>query len=253
MRAPPPMPPLAMRKTVGPTDESFFDNPSGAPAFADLPADFDLDYVYRRVFDFGCGCGRQARQLMLQRCPPDEYAGIDISRDMVEWCRRNLTPYDRRFTFQHHDVYNLTYAPKNSKVRTRPLEFADCHFTLVNAHSVFTHLFEDQATFYLREVARVAATNGLIRTTWFAMNRDLFPVLADFQNSIFLNEIDPTQAVYFDWRWIQNLASRCGLRVAAIQWPRTKGWQFPIIFTKRTDRGSDILDVWPDSGSIPGY
>jgi SAM-dependent methyltransferase len=250
----PPMPPMEFRKLIGPTADEAFENPSGDAVFREqLPKDCDTDRIYRRVFDFGCGCGRQARQFMLQSKPPEHYVGIDISRDMIAWCKRHLTPCNPHFRFQHHDVFSLTYAPENSKRRTRPLEFEDGSFTLVNAHSVFTHLYEDQATHYLREITRVLDDNGLIRATFFTMNRDWFPVLAPFQHSIFLNEIDPTQAVYFDWRWIQNLFGECGLRIAAVHWPKTKGFQFPIILTKIKDAGRDPLDVWPEPGTVPGF
>src|SRR5262245_2444873 len=130
-----PLPPEPLRALVGPTDPAFFDNPTREWAFYDLPTDFDRGYIYRRVLDFGCGCGRNARQLMLQHQPPEEYVGVDVSREMIEWCQRNLTLHDPRFTFRHHDVHSPVYAPTNSSARTRPLEFPPGHFTLTNAHS----------------------------------------------------------------------------------------------------------------------
>ena len=56
-----PMPPLEMRELVGPTDEAAFDNPDGRLLYAFLPVE-----AYESVFDFGCGCGRVARQLVQQ-------------------------------------------------------------------------------------------------------------------------------------------------------------------------------------------
>ena len=57
-----PIPPLEMRALVGQTEPSGFDNPAGAPIF-----DFVDPSVFRSVFDFGCGCGRLARQLIQQK------------------------------------------------------------------------------------------------------------------------------------------------------------------------------------------
>src|SRR5262245_6139899 len=50
-----PMPPLEMRRLVGPTDLALYDNPNGALIYPYLPAE-----SFRRFFDFGCGCGRVA-------------------------------------------------------------------------------------------------------------------------------------------------------------------------------------------------
>ena len=106
-----PLPPPAMRGMVGPTDPRFFDNPGGGPIYAGFGLPLE---AYESVFDFGCGCGRQARQLLQQTPRPRRYVGIDTNREMVEWCRANLTPVDPAFQFRHHDVYSPSYAPENS-------------------------------------------------------------------------------------------------------------------------------------------
>jgi 16S rRNA G1207 methylase RsmC len=64
-----------MRELVGPTDPTEFDNPSGNLVYPYLPAD-----AYEAVLDFGCGCGRVARQLIQQSRPPQRYLGIDLHR-----------------------------------------------------------------------------------------------------------------------------------------------------------------------------
>ena len=48
-----------MRQLAGPTDEAAFENPAGGPILNVPRERFDS------VVDFGCGCGRLARQLML--------------------------------------------------------------------------------------------------------------------------------------------------------------------------------------------
>jgi hypothetical protein len=90
------------------------------------------------VFDFGCGCGRIARQLMQQSPRPQRYVGIDLHRGMIEWCRENLAPHAPGFEFQHHDVFNPGLNPGTDMrpPRTRPFPVGDRAFTLVNAWSV---------------------------------------------------------------------------------------------------------------------
>ncbi|HZO07354.1 MAG TPA: class I SAM-dependent methyltransferase, partial [Solirubrobacterales bacterium] len=105
-----PIPPLEMREAVGPTDPAAFDNPGGAPVFPDLP-----ESAYRSVLDFGCGCGRLARQLIQQQPQPQRYLGIDLHPVMVEWCAANLAPAAPQFEFRHHDVHYPTWNPGEGK------------------------------------------------------------------------------------------------------------------------------------------
>src|SRR5690606_31407174 len=76
-----PIPPLNFREIVGPTDEAAFDNPERTRIWGDLAiGPLAPGEAYERVFDFGCGCGRNARQLFLQEQPPAKYVGIDIHK-----------------------------------------------------------------------------------------------------------------------------------------------------------------------------
>src|SRR2546425_460600 len=94
-----PLPPPDMRALVGLTDPAFYDNPTGGLVYPHLDPS-----TYRKVFDFGCGCGRVARQLIQQRPQPDRYVGVDLHRGMIEWCKANLAPHAPGFEFHHHNV-----------------------------------------------------------------------------------------------------------------------------------------------------
>jgi len=73
------IPPMELRQLVGPTEDKDYDNPTGDLVYPQIPGE-----LYETVFDFGCGCGRIARQLMLQRAVPKHYLGIDVNRRMIE-------------------------------------------------------------------------------------------------------------------------------------------------------------------------
>ena len=68
-----PLPPLELRRMVGPVEPKYFDNPTGQPIIENIPID-----KYESVLDFGCGCGRIARQLLQQKirpkCPSGDFA-----------------------------------------------------------------------------------------------------------------------------------------------------------------------------------
>ena len=110
-----PLPPDEMRKLVTTTDISLFDNPTGKPIFPDILLD-----KYETVFDFGCGCGRLARQLLQQIPCPRKYVGIDLHLGMIKWCRENLQPRATGFEFIHHDVHEIGFNPGENKARVLP-------------------------------------------------------------------------------------------------------------------------------------
>lgn len=221
-----PLPPLDLRKLVGPTEDRFFDNPEHQLVFPDVPIE-----AYDFVFDFGCGCGRIARQLIQQNPRPRRYVGIDLHRGMIEWCRQNLAPFASGFEFHHHNVRNIGLNP-NGKTDTLPLSMSEGVVTLFLAWSVFTHVVESQAVFYLNEVARVLDHKGIAITTWFLFDKADFPMMQEFQNALFINDTDPTNAVIFDKTWLRNAAAHAGLLITQITPPAIRGFQWVICMTK---------------------
>lgn len=233
----PPIPPSEFRRLVC-HDDSLFDLTPGAFAIPHLPRQ-----QYESVLDFGCGCGRVARQLLVQEARPRRYAGVDIHRGMIKWCKQNLTPLDSNFQFYHHNVYSLSIAPDNSRNLTLSLPVEDSAFTLVIAHSVFTHLLQEQAKYYLSEVARVLRDDGIARTTWFLFDRSTFPMLADFQACLYVNDLDPTNAVIFDWQWFLATLDSVGLRVQQTIAPALRGFQWDIYLEKRKQNAPHSFEM----------
>jgi SAM-dependent methyltransferase len=219
-----PIPPLEMRELVGPTDPAMFDNPSGEPLYPYLPP-----HAYDAVFDFGCGCGRVARQLIQQQPRPKRYLGVDIHRGMIEWCRQNLMPAAPGFDFVHHDVFNRGLNPGEGKPDRAPFPAPDDSFTLVQAWSIFTHLTESQASYYLGEVARILRPDGFLNSTWFLFDKREFPMMQDFQNALYINDVDPTNAVIFDREWLRRKAAAVGLTISSVRQPRMRGFQWFVL------------------------
>lgn len=224
-----------MRVLVGPTDPSLFDNPSGAPVFPGFePAQF------RSVLDFGCGCGRIARQFIQQRPPPERYIGIDLHAGMIEWCKRNLAPRAQGFEFHHHNVFYDAFNPGKNKPLHAPLPGASGEFTLAIAWSVFTHLTQLQAEAYLAELARVLAPGGIVLSTWFLFDKRDFPMMRDEQNTLFINEHDVRNAVIYDRAWVRRAAADAGLIICAATPPSVRGYQWEL---RMTQPGPGVQDV----------
>lgn len=217
-----PLPPLELRRLVGPIRDTFYDNPTGRPIYEDVPLK-----NYRSVLDFGCGCGRLARQLIQQTPQPEQYLGLDIHRGMVTWCQQNLTPSAPQFRFEHQDVFNPGLNP-SARNRFAPLPAPDNSFTLAIAHSVFTHLLEDQVVLYLKEIARTLTPDGVLVASWFLFDKAAFPMLAESQQCLFINLDDPTNAVFYDKKWLKNTADQAGLALTRIDKPSMRGFHWFI-------------------------
>lgn len=225
-----PIPPLPMRQLVGPTDPRAFDNPTGGLVFPYLePA------AYEAVFDFGCGCGRIARQLIQQRPRPRRYVGIDLQSELIDWCNTNLRPFAPEFQFHHHDVFNYSFNPAPDKPPFLPFPVADKSFTLVNAWSVFTHLTQPAAVHYFHEAARILTPTGILHATWFLFDKTDFPMMQEFQNALYINETDPTNAVIFDLAWVQQLAADAGLAIVFVKPPAVRGFQWIVMMTPKRE------------------
>lgn len=229
-----PYPPLEMRELVGLTDLKAYDNPTGTPLFSHL--NFGLDpKIYERVFDFGCGCGRIARQLMLQKPSPKAYVGIDLHAGMVRWCQKNLQPAAPHFRFFHHDVFNVGFNPKPGSPLMAPFPVEDSQFSFVIAHSVFTHLTQSQAVFYLRECARILDPEGVLYASWFFFDKENHPMMQENNNALYVSYEDPCTAVMFDKQWVKSTAHEMGLKICNLRAPGVRGHQWPVIMTRRQD------------------
>ena len=124
-----------------------------------------------------------------------------------------------RFAFEHHAVYNPGLNPDATLPRVAPFPVEDDSITLIEATSVFTHLTEGQAEHYLNEVARVLAPEGYLVATFFLFDKDAYPFMQEFQNALYINEEDPTNAVVYDRAWLVAAAAERGLTIAAAKAP----------------------------------
>jgi len=102
---------------------------------------------FRRILDFGCGCGRVLRAM--RELTGAELFGCDTQEAFIDWCARNT--------------------PIGTFIRNEPfaaLPFPDGHFDLVYALSVVTHLNEEHQDRLLSEWQRVLRPGGALIVTF---------------------------------------------------------------------------------------
>ncbi len=238
------MPPLELRELVGWIDTAGYENPLGESIFEGYDPD-----EWHTYLDFGCGCGRSARRLILQNPRPQRYIGIDLHRGMIRWCQENLAPCADGFEFIHHDVFSpcLNPDPLRPWVEPLPVETGVC--TLIEATSVFTHLVEGQTEFYLDEVERVLAPSGQLIATWFLFDKANFPYMQDSQNALYINDRDVTNAVAYDRAWLQSALHKRGLAITKTVAPPLRGFQWRLDI-KRQGPGVVPIEIPDDTAPV---
>lgn len=135
----------------------------------------DMSFV-----DLGCGIGRDAFQLFEFLSPLGRYVGVDVTRDSIAWCQRNITPQHPNFSFHHVDAFNELYNPFG---RQRTMDFrlpvADASVDRIALASVFTHLLEDEVVHHMSEFRRVLKPDGLVHASFFLHSAEALAAARD--------------------------------------------------------------------------
>ena len=184
------------------------------------------------VLDIGCGCGRLA--VPLSSFLASEYRGLDVAPDMIDWCRKNISPRNPHFQFDAADIYNALYNPSGSlTAETFRLPYESESFDVIVLISVFTHLLPGTVSNYLREASRTLRSNGRILATFFLVNNreeahEPTPIGLRFQHECegywLADRSLPETAVAYSESLVQTLSSDAGLQIRGTHYGR---WRRP--------------------------
>ncbi len=136
-----------------------------------LPEQTDLSQVYR-VLDIACGPGGWLLELMTQY-PQMQGIGIDISQLMMEYATSLATA---------QGLPNLQFRVMDA---TKPLDFPDNTFDLINGRILTGFLSTHQWSALLEECARITRPGGILRLTeaeWGFTNSAAFDKLMGLSN-----------------------------------------------------------------------
>lgn len=120
-----------------------------------------------QILDIGCGTGLLAiaSEPFLEH--GGKYIGLDVMKKDIDFCRKQYPP--ENFEFIHFNVANPAYSPEQTGRNAKwPIENES--IDLATALSVWTHLNEEDAIFYFREIERVLKPKGIAIITFFLMD-----------------------------------------------------------------------------------
>ena len=71
-------------------------------------------------------------------------------------------------------------------------------------------------------------------------------MMQEFQNALFINDVDPTNAVIFDKSWLRRTADQAGLTLSRIVPPAIRGFHWKI-YMKKAAPGDVHAEFPPDA------
>lgn len=176
-----------------------------------------------RLLDVGSGVGRIAVGLVNFIFPPNgSYDGIEIVKDGVDWCQKNITKRYPHFRFKHIDIYNKFYN-KDGKIQSSAFKFPFDNetFDLVVLTSVFTHMLEKDIVQYLLEIERVLKPGGTVYATMFLLNDESKQLLKEGRSTLpmypftTVSQVQdlnmPEMAISFEEVWVKDAIAGAGL------------------------------------------
>lgn len=120
------------------------------------------------ALDVGCGTGLVGIALEPIVQQNGTYEGLDVINKDIEFCRKNFEN-NLNYSFRHFDLANPTYASHQSE-EFKPWPIESSSKDLITALSVWTHLKEEDAVYYFKEISRVLRKNGKAMISFFILD-----------------------------------------------------------------------------------
>jgi hypothetical protein len=87
-----------------------------------------------------------------------------------------------------------------------------------------------------------------MRITWFFFNKEKFPMMQEFQNCLYINPGDPTNATIYDLPFIRDLYKRHNQRIVEVRKPAIRGHQWVVISANEPGEDAEFPNDDADVG-----
>lgn len=119
----------------------------------------------KRLLDFGCGV-RFARAIVNLGIEIQEYCGVDVNAEAIQWLQANVR--ESRLRFERIDMKNQLFNPGGASLSTDALSSIGlANFDAACMFSVITHQNPEDATTIFRMLSQCVAPNGRLYFTAF--------------------------------------------------------------------------------------
>jgi len=234
--------PISENRTLFPMDQQLMDHISGAgvstqESYLKVGYSIALDMIRygvltsrsNKVFDLGCGSGRVS-QFIATIVEPSEggsYTGFDTWKGGVDWASKNITPIYPHARFMH-----IGPIEKNGYEASEayPVPLENQSHDVFMANSLFTHLRQSAAEYYLSEVSRVLKKSGKAYISYFA-SKELFHEIAPNakydEDGYAINFCKgDSEDQFVDEIAVENMAIKYGLKLLGKRWGHWRGQQY---------------------------
>jgi len=170
------LPPAHLRARVGVGNRIVFNQSSHISAGEKFWVNNLLEGFCSRssnIVEIGCGCGRILRPLFESAKYQGRYIGIDVDREMLEWCEKHYKKEGFSYIKSPHD--STAYGVGATSDRGYPatsgfwkVPIADNTIDFVFSTSLFTHLLEAELANYVRESYRVLKEGCYMKMGFFS-------------------------------------------------------------------------------------
>jgi SAM-dependent methyltransferase len=167
-----------------------------------------------KVMEIGCGVGRTA-VFLSSYLNDGNYFGWDVDPVSIDIDNKLPLFKKKKFRFQCVNFKNDLYNKKGEQIPFRfPAE--DNSYNVVFLVSVFTHMYPQDITFYIKEISRVLKPGGHCMFTCFLMDYGVHPEMNfKFKRDGYYinNEKHPLQTIAFDEKFFTTLFEENHLKV----------------------------------------
>ena len=178
------------------------------------------------VLDIGCGVGLIAIPI-LNYLTSGKYEGLDIIKESVNWCSKNIKPTFTNANFTHSNIFNTSYNPKgNFKAEEYKFPYDSESFDFILLKSVFTHMRPKEVKRYISEISRILKSGGKCVCTYFLLDSESRKLISmgksnlnfvyKFETCLTTNPKIPEDAIAYDITEIKKYYRNYGLFIEEI-------------------------------------